>query len=79
MKLEEYTNALNKMIKDNPEAKNYELIYSSDSEGNSFHPVEWLPTTGFYSEDGDFIPEDHFDEWQEDYDASLEINSICLN
>jgi hypothetical protein len=79
MTIEKYIDALNNIIKNNPEAKNYKLICSSDPEGNSFNPVNWGPTVGFYSEGGDFTPEEYFEEWQDDYEEPIKANSICVN
>ena len=60
---------LNKLVKENPEAINYPVIYSSDDEGNSFHHAIGIPAltqveflgehylemVGVYDEDSDKI------------------------
>lgn len=77
MKLKKYIKKLNKVVEENPNALEYEVVYSSDSEGNSFNSVGWGPTIGFYSGDEDFVPEDNFEEW--DYEEDIKPNAICIN
>ena len=43
MKVKDYLNHLNKIIKENPQIKEYELIYSIDDEGNEYNKVNNLP------------------------------------
>lgn len=40
----QYLNTLVTMIKNNPEVEDYEVIYSIDDEGNSYHKVIFAPT-----------------------------------
>ena len=62
---------LNKILEKYPNAK---VITSSDNEGNFFNPVFYGPSVGKFSEqDGDFIPEDHFE------DSKTKVNAVCLN
>lgn len=39
MKLRTFLAELNTLVKSNPEALDYNVIYSSDDEGNSYHNV----------------------------------------
>lgn len=43
MKLKTYIDHLNKMVIENPNILNFELIYSHDDEGNEFQKVFNLP------------------------------------
>jgi len=40
----QYLNTLITMVKRNPEIEDYEVIYSADDEGNSYHKVVFTPT-----------------------------------
>ena len=66
MTLNQYIQHLGKLLKDCPEAKDYQVVTSSDDEGNSFNPVNFRPGTGNY--DGG--------EFSSDGDP---INAVCLN
>ena len=39
MKLRTFLEELNKLAKSNPKALDYNVIYSSDDEGNSYHNI----------------------------------------
>ena len=53
MKLSEYITHLQVLVKQNPEARNFDVVYSSDSEGNSYEEVYYHPTIGRF-ESGEF-------------------------
>lgn len=44
MTVKKYVDTLIEMLKKNPEIENYEVIYSSDDEGNSYQKVHFTPT-----------------------------------
>ena len=44
MKVKEYLQTLVLMVKLNPKIEEFDLIYSSDDEGNDFKPVIFSPT-----------------------------------
>lgn len=67
MTLENYIKVLTKLVQDNPNAGNYEVVYSADDEGNRFEPVRYAPIIGKY-EDGDFS------DW-----STLGSNAVCIN
>jgi len=51
MKLKKYLEFLNNMVKDNPKALDYDVVYSSDDEGNAFSGVFYRPSVGYYDKD----------------------------
>lgn len=68
MKLREHLKHLAKIAEENPNAMELQLVTSSDDEGNSFNPVHYIPSLGYYSlEDRKFNPDDP------------NANAICLN
>lgn len=69
MKLKEYLKALKKLAKENPQTLEFDVIYSSDDEGNDFQKTVYTPTIGKYSEE---------ERTYETNDLS-EANSVCLN
>ena len=58
MKLREYKEALEEMIKDNPQILDMDVIYSTDAECNFFDTVDWEPSVGVY-ENHEFIERPH--------------------
>lgn len=75
MTLKKYLKHLNKIVEKNPEALKYELIYSSDDEGNEFKAVSYKPSLGFLDGDLEFtsVKDEDFKELEE------EPNVICIN
>ncbi len=72
MKLKEYLAQMKQVIKDNPGALEWEVIYSSDSEGNNFEPVYYSPSVGHYSpDDGGLITDENY--------PGKPRNCICIN
>ncbi len=71
MKLEEYLKELNKLVKENPELLEAEVITSIDDEGNGFNRVFYTANPGFF-EDGEFIGESNEEK-------PPVINAVCLN
>ena len=78
MKLKDWLKDLNSMIAVNPEILEYELIYSSDDEGNSFHKVISEPTL-VQLEDVDkyYIELVGFDG--DETINTKDCNAICIN
>lgn len=82
MKLKEYIEKLNKLIAENPESLEMDVITSSDDEGNSYNEVHFAPSLGRLDEDGEFDSlDDVVDEAQYQGDASIVdgCNVVCLN
>ncbi len=79
MTLQTYLNNLNRLVSERPELLELPVVYSGDSEGNSYDTVSYEPSLGFFDlEDWDFIPVHNFEEERENYD-NLEINCVCIN
>ena len=73
MTLQEYVDQLNRVLKDNPELGKHEVVYSSDDEGNSYHPVIFGPgLSGNYDKDCR-----EFTSSQEN--KEVEVNAVCIN
>ena len=65
MKFKEYVSQLKKFLKNNPEAADYDVVYVSDSEGNSFHLVHYEPTIGYHEGN--------------EFDDDSQPNAVCIN
>jgi len=71
MTFKEYIAQCNKVLEQNPETADFIVVSSSDEEGNSYSPVYYTPTIGFY-ENGDWTEAESCEEEQE-------VNSVCIN
>lgn len=78
MKLSDYLESLQQLVKDNPKALDYNLVYSSDDEGNYFRKVRYVPTAGTTIE-GEFMTKEHYKEWNDGDDEGFKENAICIN
>jgi len=72
MKLSEYIIHLNTLVNKNPEILNYDVVYSSDDEGNYFGMVHYPPHIGEYNHDDPFASVQFNPE-------SDEPNAVCVN
>lgn len=86
MKLKEYIEQLNALIKERPELVECEVYYSRDDEGNGFQQIHSIGGAACYREDSSFIDELIFEEHYKDdpeyyKEEGLEfkINAICIN
>mgnify|MGYP003684332161 FL=1 len=74
MKVKKYINTLIEIVKRNPEIEDYEVIYSSDSEGNTYEKVYYSPT---------IVVADGFDNAYLEVKPILtvddEANALCIN
>ena len=75
MKFKEYLENLNKFAKEKPQSLDFDVVTSSDDEGNSFNAVHYPPSLGV-SDDGDFIDLENLKDYG--YSES-DVNSICVN
>ena len=64
MKLKDYIVSLEVLAK---KYSNLEVVYSTDDEGNSFHPVIYDPSIG------------HYDEEESAFTTDKPINACCIN
>lgn len=69
MKFSEYVEQMNKLLDENPEYKDFDVVCSTDDEGNFYRKVYFGPTVGSFDGRYDFIAS---------YDES-EDNAICVN
>lgn len=78
MTLEKFLENINKLVKENPEILDYEVIYARDDEGNGYQEVAFEPSIGIFDDEsrGEFICESHVEDYERD---KSEINSICIN
>lgn len=73
MKVNEYYNHLRNLIKKDSKVLDYEVVFSSDQEGNKFDKVVFRPGIGYYDQDsGEFVSEDCGDQ-------PLKYNAVCIN
>tara|TARA_R110000744_G_scaffold113121_5_gene211992 strand:- start:155 stop:385 length:231 start_codon:yes stop_codon:yes gene_type:complete len=74
MKVKQYVNTLVEMLKHHPEIENYEVIYASDDEGNTYEKVHYPPT---------IMSADGFDNSYIEVKPILTIddkaNCLCIN
>ncbi len=76
MKLSEYLENLQELVRDRPELINAEVIYSIDDEGNDYKMVHYGPTPGnYYHLRGDFVTENDI----QDDESDLPTNAILIN
>ena len=69
MKFKEFVKNCNQLLKDIPESSEFDVIYSTDEEGNSFYGVYYTPTIGVFD---DYI----FDNGEEYIGKE---NAVCIN
>jgi hypothetical protein len=82
MKLSKYLEQLQEFVKRHPEAKDYEVIYARDDEGNGYDTVYFGPTAGVFADDGEFYQKDNYLEYNEDETEEgykKAENSVCIN
>jgi hypothetical protein len=72
MKLKEYVQHLHELIALNPEALDYDVIYSADDEGNEYNKLNFKPSLMLVSN----INEDRFLEILEEGEG---FNTVCIN
>ena len=75
MKLKQYLEQINNLIKENPNALEMEVITSKDDEGNGFNPVYYTPSKGIF-EDREFISYEQYEDWERE---ESETNAVCVN
>lgn len=68
MKLKEYLESLQDLVKAHPQVLELPVIYSKDDEGNFYKNVHYTPSLTFF-EDGEVDTVNHPDA----------ANSVCIN
>ena len=69
MKLKDYAEHINNLTKEYPEL---DVIYASDSEGNSFHRLLFTPTIGTF-------PNGEFKQISKDDVTGTTPTVVCIN
>jgi hypothetical protein len=79
MTLGQYIELLKEVIEARPEARDFEVIFASDDEGNSFQSVTNSPTIGHCSDEyfKEFVAEDNFSEYEDE--DPITANCVCIN
>lgn len=75
MTLREYIKVLDDFVRSNQECLDMVVVASSDDEGNSFSPVVFEPSKGYFV-DKEYLEADSLEEYgflEED------INAVCIN
>ena len=75
MKLKELLENLTQIVKENPEALEFDVIYCVDDEGNGYSTVNYTPTLGVY-QNGEFWSDCDLQDFNLE---ESQINSICIN
>lgn len=80
MKLEQFLEAIQEMVKEDPSILELNVITSKDAEGNGYDEVYYTPSIGVLDEDGEgFVPVES-EDFENEYEYTKEdINSICIN
>lgn len=75
MKLGQYIKQLQEVIETNSAYEDLDVIYAKDDEGNGYQHINYSPTLGHNSEEGEYYAEfESGEECDED-----DINCICVN
>jgi catechol-2,3-dioxygenase len=67
MKFKDYVGIVTKLLQENPEWANYDAVYATDEEGNSFEIIWNTPTEG------------HYREGEMDFSGDDKPNAVCIN
>jgi hypothetical protein len=76
MTLKQYIENLNEFVEKNPEALEFEVIYSEDDEGNGYNRIAYAPSKGVLDEDGEFWSETNLSEGEFEFS---DMNVVCIN
>lgn len=80
MKLKEFLENIQEMIKEDPSLLELDVITSKDAEGNGYEEVYWSPSPGVYdSDENEFVPSNSEDFEEEHEYTKEDINAICIN
>lgn len=77
MILKEYSEQIAALAALHPEL---EVVYSIDDEGNDFKVLHHTPSLGNYDkEEREWIDEQDFGSYFNEYDCEYEVNAVCIN
>ena len=67
MKLKEFADNINKLLKDRPETAEFDVVSSKDDEGNGYNLVYYEPSVGNY------------DTEDREFQSEIKPNAVCIN
>jgi len=67
MKLKEFAENINKLLKERPESAEFDVVSSRDDEGNGFNLVSYDPSIGTY------------DAVDKEFSSESKPNAVCIN
>jgi len=79
MKLSEYVECLNELIKKNPKVADYDVISTIDDEGNGYNKVHYTPSIGRYESYNEFISFDDAEAFEDNEWTEDDCNAVCIN
>jgi len=79
MTLEEYINGLNELVKENPEAKDSDVIHYEYQIGK-YVKICGASFGHLFKDQETFFDKEEFNEWKEEMgDSEDELNAVCIN
>ena len=79
MKLKQYLENLNDLVKEDPTALNMEVVAAIDDEGNGYNAIHYSPSLGVYNDEDREFSSDK-EDWEEcNEDEEFKPNAICIN
>lgn len=79
MTLKEYVDNFVKLIEENPDLADAQVIYAADDEGNTYHPLECSAMIGYVDEMSYYIEGIFFEEDLDDDEIKDYIKVVCVN
>lgn len=81
MKLKEFLANINKLVAENPEVLDFDVIAAIDDEGNGFNRVNYPPSVGsFDGNEKEFDSESQINNPENGYEVeNYPINAVCIN
>lgn len=67
MLFKDYVSKLNQLLASRPETGDFEVVSSTDDEGNGFNLVHYDPSIGNYNHD------------DREFQDEIEPNAVCIN
>lgn len=65
------------MLQEFPESAEFDVVYSSDDEGNEFCRVSYSPSLGYF--DGGYRGEFYSADSISEDELEEELNAVCIN